>query len=1032
MAFGFLSAQHLDTAKVTATAIDYFANSVCHFENAEMDIAAWNAEQARASYSAIGDMAGICEALNYQAEILIEQNKYNQAISLLIRSLEISKKELPQPNAGTGYALSNLGFCYGQQERRAESLALLQESCAIQLELFGEKHVDVARTYFFLSKHHGHLEHYEEEYQYLQKAIGIYEALGESTNMGCSSAYNNLGIWYSGQGDYASAKEAYERTIEIMEQFPNRGDYRFAPVFNNLGNIFLRLGELNKSLVYIQKARILNEKYYPDSEALAINWMNIGNLLWRMGRKMETVKVLEKAIIIEKRAKKDKYPVSGYVHFQLANCLEALGDEDRALEELDLAESLYGLRKTLLENHIGEINLLRGKLAFRRGEDTKAKKYFEQALQQKTAFLGKEHPLIAIFHARAAKALFDKKYYQESIAIAQEGLAKFLPDFSGENEREIPSIGSIYTWKYIRQLSVVKARSFYALGLEEKEAVPLLKTAWENIELTMNITDSMRIHFSDDVSRKYLGSKAFPAYDIGMEICYALYARTAEMQYLNTAISVAERSKAFLLSLAQRKIRIRENGIVADSLLRRARQLQTAIAKYHHGFRGETKDSLTTHTWDSTRFALLLENDALRKQLETRYPEVYLRELQAEEMQANYFQQKLASDELLLEYFAGDSAFFLLEMRKEKVALHRIPRTVALQADLSALQDVLGQAPDPGLEPAAILQAFAEPAQALFKALLAPALETGLPARLLVVPDGPLGQIPFEILLTHVPKAEKAGFNELPYLFRKTQVRYAYAARFLHSKTKEQQAQQQLLAMAPSFSSGRLKATRNKVGALQHTSNEVSSISQRIGGTTFLGQDATETKFKAQASQYRVLHLATHFMRNDSSPLASGILFAQDSNSTEDGILHLYELFDLPLNAELAVLSACNTGSGQLLRGEGQLSLAWGFRMAGCPSLVVSLWNANDQATARLMTEFYKALEDGLNKDAALNQARSHYLEKVDNYRAHPYFWAQFVLLGNADPLQKRETNWLWIALAGLLLTGAIWGWHWKHINRPS
>ena len=138
---------------------------------------------------------------------------------------------------------------------------------------------------------------------------------------------------------------------------------------------------------------------------------------------------------------------------------------------------------------------------------------------------------------------------------------------------------------------------------------------------------------------------------------------------------------------------------------------------------------------------------------------------------------------------------------------------------------------------------------------------------------------------------------------------------------------------------------------------EVKSITGLLGGEAFLHDQATKSAFKQFAGNSQIIHLATHAELDDKDPLHSTFVFAPNQSNTEEyEKLFVYELFHTELNAELAVLSACNTGSGKIIKGEGIISLARGFANAGCPSVVMSLWPVSDGATESLMNSFYEGL----------------------------------------------------------------------------
>lgn len=137
--------------------------------------------------------------------------------------------------------------------------------------------------------------------------------------------------------------------------------------------------------------------------------------------------------------------------------------------------------------------------------------------------------------------------------------------------------------------------------------------------------------------------------------------------------------------------------------------------------------------------------------------------------------------------------------------------------------------------------------------------------------------------------------------------------------------------------------------------------------------------------------------------MLSKLVFYQDNDTVEDGMLNTYELFSMDLNAGLAVLSACNTGSGKLLKGEGVMNLARGFIFAGVPGIVMTMWSVDDESSARIVQKFYEYLQDGMPKDEALRQAKLDLLAEGDPLRSHPFYWAAYVNIGDNSPMKFRS-----------------------------
>jgi CHAT domain-containing protein len=187
---------------------------------------------------------------------------------------------------------------------------------------------------------------------------------------------------------------------------------------------------------------------------------------------------------------------------------------------------------------------------------------------------------------------------------------------------------------------------------------------------------------------------------------------------------------------------------------------------------------------------------------------------------------------------------------------------------------------------------------------------------------------------------------------------------------------------------------------LPYTRAEVNSIGSLFPPTQrqiYLGVQARERMVKSAAlDQFRYVHFAAHGLIDELRPVRSGIALSFEKGSKEDGVLQMSEIMRLRLNADLVTLSACRTGLGKLLNGEGIVGLTRAFFYAGASSVVVSLWNVNDLATADLMKAFYRNINNGMTKDEALRQAKLSLIKGPQRSWQHPYFWAPFILVGDS------------------------------------
>jgi CHAT domain-containing protein len=190
-------------------------------------------------------------------------------------------------------------------------------------------------------------------------------------------------------------------------------------------------------------------------------------------------------------------------------------------------------------------------------------------------------------------------------------------------------------------------------------------------------------------------------------------------------------------------------------------------------------------------------------------------------------------------------------------------------------------------------------------------------------------------------------------------------------------------------------STKSKLIDLLWAKEEIHQISDIFDSSKILlFDDATEYTFKNIASEAKILHLATHTILNDSFPLHSRLVLKPDKWDIDDGFLNTYEIYNLDMNSDLVVLSACNTAIGKLIESEGMMSLARGFKYAGSNSLIVSLWALDDKSTTELMLEFYKHLAKKKKISEALRQSKLEYINRTESIKAAPFFWGAMIALG--------------------------------------
>jgi len=285
---------------------------------------------------------------------------------------------------------------------------------------------------------------------------------------------------------------------------------------------------------------------------------------------------------------------------------------------------------------------------------------------------------------------------------------------------------------------------------------------------------------------------------------------------------------------------------------------------------------------------------------------------------------------------------------------------------------------------------FANASRDLYNLLIKPA-EAHLigKKRLCIIPDVFLWDLPFQALQN---TARRYLIEEKPIFFAPS----LSVLVEMSGQPSRLRKEFSLLALAnPTLS----KSVTSKLGPLPEAETEVKELNKlNLGPSKIaIGDSATESLLKTESKNYGVLHLATHGVLNNSNPLLSHLVLAPDKDN-EDGILEAYEIMRLNLNADLAVLSACETARGRIGAGEGVVGISWAFFLAGCRSTVVSQWRVHSDSTAKLMAQFYRNIVETtprikIDKSQALRQASLDILR--DPRYGHPFYWASFVIVGS-------------------------------------
>ncbi len=559
-----------------------------------------------------------------------------------------------------------------------------------------------------------------------------------------------------------------------------------------------------------------------------------------------------------------------------------------------------------------------------------------------------------------------------------------------------------------------KAWSLYMLAKlsnEKKDIIENLKNCLSTYEFLIELTDKHRKLSLSENDNLFLGETYDSIFDNTIKTANLLYHATHENEYLLKAFAYADSKKAHVISCNMNDTRDKRAGKIPDSLLAKEKNLKEAISFIQSREREGRFSEKEQASGTDKLLVLTNELEKLISKFENEYPEYYWLKYKTRTVDIPALFKQVGNEKTLVEFSLTSDSLFTFIVSAGKIHLVNRP-SIGIEDSVLHFRKKLSYMNDHALTRQGIDE-YVHEASWLYKILIKPAEPYILGKEITIVPDGPLSLLPFDALVSSDSLPKQPDYGLLPYLLYKYTIGYAYSAE-LYSMQQQMNpaAVDGVLAFAPEYKNflynrpGNLsnKPATIMLSPLRGSQEEAENITGTFGGKAITGKKATETMFKRHAAENKVLHLAMHTIVDNEFPMYSKLVFSTTKDTTDDGFLNTFEVYNLDLKTPLVVLSACNTGYGKLMKGEGIISLARGFIYAGCPSMVITLWSIADRSSSDLMQLFYKNLDKKQNIDRSLQNAKIEYIQSSDQRMSHPYYWAGFIQTGKTSPVIKTKT----------------------------
>ena len=875
--------------------------------------------------------------------------------------------------------------------------------------------------------------YYKEAYNASFSAMDDAEQFAIQYQLEQTSAYQttigNLGIKYETLGNLDLAVAYTQKAITLTTKGTGP-DY--TPVYyHNIGYFKRQQGDYEHSLNYLEQAKALYiELWGHDHMYMPAVYMDIAKNYKALGAYSKAITNLEASLQALSKldgAQSDFFAQTEWDCYQkLSEIYLSLGDPKLATKyaqaAIDIQEQnpnytiAYDYKSYL---SLGEVYLFNEDFAaaiscFEKAEQAAKKETAGQAID-----VGLSYPYDFL-----AKIHLQKQEYLKALEASTQAINACINGDTLDSWAATPKLESLPQEKKVIDLLSRKIDILYAYYENEKQDGDILKHAYETTQLAAEAIKQTRQLFVEQGSKHKLAEHVIPIYEKGIKIALALYQTTNDKAYLEQAFELAERNKANTLIEDLQENLAKGFGQIPQELLEKEKNLRGEIAFYEKTIEGysvplNTADSLNAEKLKTLLFEKKQALTQLLQLFEEDYPK-FAKLKYAESIKLiDAIQKKhLQKGQAIVEYFVGEENTFVFALTHDELFVEEINNTNKLEAKVTELLSIINRPPS-SKNFNTDIETFDSIAFYLYSELMAPVL-SHLPKnirQLAIIPDDYLSYLPFEVLIQQKMDNNKR-FEDAQYLLRDYAISYNYSARLLLQENATNiEKDLGLIGFAPSFGTEIASASRNcnelVLSGLACNEMEISQIGALFPGHLKAGQLASLNTFLQQAHQFGLIHLATHACVDETNPKNSKIFFQEEA-------LTGYELANLNLNAKLVTLSACNTGVGQLAKGEGVLSLSRAFKLAGSESMLTSLWAVDDCNTSNLMVQFYTCLKSGLGKDESLRQSKLEHLKKATKETAHPYFWAPFVQYGDVERVVNKPSLSPYMLVGGVLVLIAV------------
>lgn len=887
--------------------------------------------------------------------------------------------------------------------------------------------------------------------------------------------YYDLGEYYVAKGDYGNAEQHFD---SALISYPDKSligrDKLFYPILLEIANVSNFLKKPNKALEFVQLAEKAIEEGNIEKE-------EYGRLFFIKAMAEGTRYNFEKALNYYEQADfwYKKKPGNGLIlariahnrgniYYMMNKFKEAQSEYLLSIRSLDtitptqslsianaysnlaFTQLLMGMTDSAMRNANMAINLLKPNQkasylirpyyilgqAYQDLSPDLSYKNYQKALQ--LSYQSPGTPLYRIGHIyhKLGEFYLSQKNLHKALELTHRSIGCYVTTLDTNNYEKTPILSGqeLNNPGDLFETLILRARILNKIGVQKNDTVSSRRSL-DTYILAQQLIDTMRVNIEAEGDKLIVLEKTYKLYEPAISVAYRLYQNTGQKKYIRKAFNLAEKSKAnILLEAVHNREALQFAGIEKNVQL-----LELQWKEELNYLKRRLRETGNLSETDNVRrnlvdrqFFLQKRYDSLMIDFALHHPSYYRFKNDFNVVDIPTLQQSLEADQAVVEYAYGDSSLYAWIIQANRDTMIHIPKNTALETQIEDyIRSISARARQELVDSLTYYDAvYAKSAFTLYRKLILPLGK--LPYRVTLIPDGMLSRIAFDALISR--QVDHSDYLSYPFFMNDHALSSCFSATMLREMQEKRvyPERKKVLALALSFPAhdakvqGREQQTYywNRLDASYQKTKRINNL---IKANTLLETEASIDNFKSKAPKYSVLLFSTHCVLDNGSGENSFLALADSSYPSTISPLYPSDLYNISLNAELVILSACLTAGGKHQKGEGILSLARGFSYAGAKSILATLWEVNDGVNAIFLDYFYQEIQnESRSKDVALKLARKKYLDNIpDREKAHPYYWAAATAIGDMRPLERTSRllsyQYLWVFCIFALPMFLLW-----------